>query len=84
MLVHLLRDPAATGSELAARLGVSRATVSTYAKELDAVGLLSREDGYAVTEPETVLTLLIRYADSFGDDVAALAGEADSLLRYDP
>ncbi|AUG48087.1 MarR family transcriptional regulator [Haloarcula taiwanensis] len=84
MLVTLLRRPDATASELATELDVSRPTVSNYAADLEAAGLLSREDGYAVTEPETVLTLLIRYADSFGDDVAALAGEADSLLRYDP
>ncbi|WP_303299575.1 winged helix-turn-helix transcriptional regulator [Haloferax volcanii] len=84
MLVHLLRDPAATGSELAALLGVSRATVSTYAKELDAVGLLSREDGYAVRNPETVITLLIRYADSFGSDAAAFADDAAELIRFDP
>ncbi|POG57338.1 winged helix-turn-helix transcriptional regulator [Haloferax marisrubri] len=84
MLVHLLRDPDATGSELADRLGVSRATVSTYAKELDAVGLLSREDGYAVRNPETVITLLIRYADSFGSDAAAFADDAAELIRFDP
>lgn len=84
MLVTLLRRPDVTASELASELDVSRPTVSNYAADLEAAGLLSREDGYAVTEPETVLTLLIRYADSFGDDVAALAGEADSLLRYDP
>ncbi|KAB1189124.1 MULTISPECIES: MarR family transcriptional regulator [Haloferax] len=84
MLVHLLRDPDATGSQLAATLDVSRATVSTYAKELDAVGLLSRENGYAVTEPETVITLLIRYADSFGADAAAFADDAAGLIRFDP
>jgi predicted transcriptional regulator len=84
MLVTLLRRPDVTASELASELDVSRPTVSNYAADLESAGLLSREDGYAVTEPETVLTLLIRYADSFGDDVAALAGEADSLLRYDP
>ena len=84
MLVTLLRHPDVTASELASELDVSRPTVSNYAADLESAGLLSREDGYAVTEPETVLTLLIRYADSFGDDVAALAGEADSLLRYDP
>ena len=84
MLVTLLRRPDVTASELATELDVSRPTVSNYAADLESAGLLSREDGYVVTEPETVLTLLIRYADSFGDDVAALAGEADSLLQYDP
>jgi len=84
MLVALLRDPTVTASELATELSVSRPTISNYAADLEEAGLLSREDGYAVTAPETVLTLVIRYADSFGDDAAALAGEAESLFRYDP
>lgn len=84
MLVALLRNPDATGSDLAAALGVSRPTVSKYAKELEGAGLLSREDGYAVTQPETVLTLVVRYANSFDADAVALADDAASLVRYDP
>ncbi|WP_254280048.1 winged helix-turn-helix transcriptional regulator [Haloarcula marina] len=84
MLVTLLRDPTVTASELATTLGVSRPTISNYAGDLESADLLSRDDGYAVTEPETVLTLLIRYADSFGDEAAELANEASSLFRYDP
>jgi predicted transcriptional regulator len=84
MLVALLRDPEATGSDLATALDVSRPTVSKYAKQLESAGLLSREDGYAVEHPETVLTLLVRYADSFGEDATALADEAASLVTYDP
>ncbi|MFC5970671.1 winged helix-turn-helix transcriptional regulator [Halomarina salina] len=84
MLVALLRDPDATGSDLAAALDVSRPTVSKYAKKLDTAGLLSREDGYAVERPEIVLTLLVRYADSFGDDATRLADDAASLFTYDP
>ncbi|WP_254543311.1 winged helix-turn-helix transcriptional regulator [Halomarina pelagica] len=84
MLIALLRDPDATASALADGLGVSRPTVSKYAKELEGAGLLDRTDGYAVVRPETVLTLLVRHADSFGEDAVALAGEADSLVRYDP
>ena len=84
MLVTMLRDPDATASELASELGVSRPTISNYAGELEAAGLLSRDDGYAVANPETVLMLLIRYADSFGDDAAALASDAGSLIRWDP
>ncbi|SFR38189.1 winged helix-turn-helix transcriptional regulator [Halogeometricum limi] len=84
MLVALLRDPDATGTDVAAQLDVSRATVSNYARELDDAGLLSREDGYAITRPETVITLLVRYADSFGPDAVALADDAASLIRYDP
>jgi len=84
MLVALLRDPTVTASELATRLSVSRPTISKHAADLETAGLLSRGDGYAVTEPETVLTLLIRYADSFGPGAAQLAADADSFLRYDP
>jgi len=84
MLVSLLRDPTATGATLADAADVSRATVSKYAAELDGVGLLSRDGGYAITRPETVLTLVLRYADSFGPDAVSLAREADSLVTYDP
>lgn len=84
MVIELLRDPDATGSDLADRLDVSRATVSTYARELDEAGLLSRENGYAVRRPETLITLLIRYADSFGPDAAEFAGDAAQIIRFDP
>jgi len=84
MLVELLRDPSATGGDIADAVGVSRPTVSKYAGELESAGLLSRADGYAVREPETVLTLIVRYADSFDEDAEALAGEADELIRFDP
>ena len=84
MLIELLRNPDATGSDLAATLDVSRATESNYAKELEAANLLSRENGYAVESPETVITLVLRYADSFDEDAAAFASEADSLIRFDP
>ena len=84
MLVELLADPETTGSDLAERLDVSRATVSGYARELDEAGLVSRDGAYTVERPETVLTLVVRYADSFGPAAAALADEADSLLQYDP
>jgi predicted transcriptional regulator len=84
MLIELLRDPAATGSDLADALDVSRATVSSYAAELDEAGLLDRTDGYAVAEPETVIALLLRYADSFDADAARFAAEADEVIRFDP
>ena len=84
MLVTLLEDPDATASEIAARLDVSRSTVSKYASELESAGLLSRADGYAVENPETVLLLLVRYADSFGEGAARLAEHSPDLLEYDP
>jgi len=83
MLIELLRDPDATGSDLAEALDVSRATVSKYAGELEEVGLITREDGYAVREPETVLVLVVRYADSFDDRAADLAATASDLVTYD-
>jgi DNA-binding MarR family transcriptional regulator len=83
MLIELLRDPDATGSDLAEALDVSRATVSKYAGELEDAGLISREDGYAVREPETVLVLVVRYADSFDDRAADLAAAASDLIAYD-
>jgi predicted transcriptional regulator len=84
VLVALLEDPGATAGDIAARLDVSKATVSKHAARLEEAGLLSREDGYSVTEPEPVLVLLVRYADSFGEDAARLASIAPSLLDYAP
>ncbi|AKH97131.1 winged helix-turn-helix transcriptional regulator [Halanaeroarchaeum sulfurireducens] len=84
MIVALLRDPSATGVELADRLDVSRPTISTAASELEGVGLLDTTEGYRVARPETLLTLLVRYAESFDDRTAAFASDAASLVRYDP
>jgi predicted transcriptional regulator len=83
MVVTLLRDPAASGGELATQLDVSRSTISKYASELEAAGLLTRENGYALARPETLLMLLVRYADSFGPEARALAAEADDLVTYE-
>jgi predicted transcriptional regulator len=84
MVLALLRDPDATGAELAAALGVSRPTVSAAAAALDDAGLLDRSDGYALTEPERLLTLVVRYADSFDADAVAFADDASELVAYDP
>ncbi|PSP54263.1 MarR family transcriptional regulator [Halobacteriales archaeon QH_7_68_42] len=84
MVVALLRDPDATGADLAAELGVSRPTVSKHAARLEEAGLLSRADGYELERPETLLLLLVRHADSFGEDAAALAAEADDIVAYEP
>lgn len=82
MLVSLLADPSVGASELAGQLEVSPPTVSKYARELEDAGLLCRDDGYAVEQPETLLVLLIRYADSFDGQTTALAQDADSLITY--
>ncbi|AHF98787.1 MarR family transcriptional regulator [Halostagnicola larsenii XH-48] len=83
MLIELLRDPDSSAGDLAESLEVSPPTVSKYAGKLEEVGLLSREDGYSVERPTTVLLLLIRHADSFGKRATALARESDALLTYD-
>jgi len=83
MLVALLEAPDTTAAELAARLDVSQPTVSKYAAQLEAAGLLSRAD-YTVEEPERVLLLLVRYADSFGAGAARLADDAPELVAFDP
>ena len=83
MVLALLRDPGASGTDLAGELGVSRSTVSKYAAELESAGLLSREDGYALVRPEVLLVLLVRYADSFGPEAVEFAGEAADYVSYD-
>ena len=83
MLVALLEEPTAAAGDIAARLDVSRPTVSKHAARLDEAGLLSRTAGYTVTDPETVLLLLVRYAESFGPDAARLAAQAPDLVAYD-
>lgn len=84
MVVALLRNPDVTGGGLAETLDVSRSTVSKCAADLEDAGLLSREDGYAVERPELLITLLVRYADSFDVNAEAFAQDAASLVRYDP
>ena len=84
ILISLLGDPHRSGRDIAARLDVSPATVSATAAELDRADLLDRDGSYTVKKPETILTLLIRYADSFDDDAVAFADSAASLVCYDP
>jgi DNA-binding MarR family transcriptional regulator len=84
MVLALLRDPDATGAELATALDVSRPTISAAAAALDDAGLLDRTDGYALTEPERLLTLVVRYADSFDADAVSFADDAAAFVAYDP
>jgi predicted transcriptional regulator len=84
MVVNLLADPDVTAGDLADRLDVSPATVSKYAAQLEDAGVLSRADGYSIQEPETVITLLVRYADSFDAATAEFASGAADLLSYEP
>ncbi len=83
VLIELLRDPEASAGDLADRLDVSRPTVSDRAADLEAAGLLERP-GYDLQHPESVLVLVLRYADSLGPRARQVAREADELVRYDP
>ncbi|NKE34487.1 MarR family transcriptional regulator [Natronococcus sp. JC468] len=83
MLVELLLAPESTAGDLADALEVSAPTVSKYAGELEDAGLLSREEGYALERPATVLVLVVRHADSFGDRARRLARDADQYVAYD-
>jgi len=80
MILALLRTPGLSGSELAATLDVSAPTISKYASELANAGLLAREDGYTLTQPETLVVLIVRYADSFDADTVTFAAEAAELI----
>lgn len=84
MVLKLLEDPDRTGGDIADSLDVSPATVSKHAAELEQAGLLSRTDGYSVEHPETVITLLVRYADSFDAQTTDFAARADDLIAFDP
>ncbi|MFB6202213.1 MAG: winged helix-turn-helix transcriptional regulator [Halorhabdus sp.] len=83
MIMALLEDPSATAGALADRLGVSTPTVSTHAGRLEEAGLLEREGGYRLRNPETLLLLVVRYADSFGSEAIAFAAGADEHVRYE-
>ena len=84
MILALLADPDATGVAVAEELGVSRATVSNHAGTLESAGLLDRDDGYSLRRPAALVTLVVRYAESFGPDAVEFARSADRLLQYDP
>lgn len=83
MVIELLRNPHASGSDLADALSVSPPTISRQAADLADAGLLERDDGYRLTDSETMLVLLVRYADSFDEDAVALAADAADLIRLD-
>jgi predicted transcriptional regulator len=83
MIIALLRNTDATASDLASELGVSRPTVSKHAADLEGAGLLSRSDGYALVRPERLLTLLVRYADSFDAATVRFARDADQFIHID-
>ncbi|MFB6152808.1 MAG: winged helix-turn-helix transcriptional regulator [Halodesulfurarchaeum sp.] len=83
MVIELLRDPDRSGKELAALLDVSPPTISTTAAELESAGLISRPDGYTLRRPETLVTLILRYADTFDQRAEEFAREAADVINHD-
>lgn len=84
MIVELLRRPGQSGTDLASAIGVSRPTISGHAGDLTEAGVIEREDGYRVRYPETVIALLVRYADSFDEEALSFADDVAGLIAYDP
>lgn len=84
IIIRLLEDPETTGAAIASDLGVSPPSVSAAAAAMSDAGLLDRTDGYELRQPTRVVTLIVRYADSFGPDAVALADNAAALVTYDP
>lgn len=84
ILIAVLEHPGISPGEIATRLEVSRPAISKHAGALEAAGLLAREDTYRVQEAETVLLLLVRYAESFDEDAVRIAALAPDLLEYEP
>jgi predicted transcriptional regulator len=83
MMIGLLRDPARSPGALATRLDVAPSTISKHASSLADAGILEVDEGYQLHNPTLVVTLLIRYAASFGPGAVALADDATDLLTYD-
>jgi predicted transcriptional regulator len=83
MLIGLLRDPDRSAGALASALDVAPSTISKHAGSLAEAGIITVDDGYRLRDPTLVVTLLVRYADSFGPAAVALADDATDLLTYD-
>jgi len=84
MLLSLLEAPGLSSVDLATELDVSRPTVSKHAAAMAEDGLLDTTDGYSLERPETLLVLVVRYAESFDERAVELAGAADGLVGYRP
>lgn len=84
IVVTLLQDPTTNASDIAARAGVSAASISRAAASLESAGILTRESGYSLQHLETLTLLLVRYAGSFDDTTIEFAANADQILEYSP
>lgn len=84
IIMILLSSPDVSGRAIASELNIAPSTVSKTISELKSAELLEQEPGYHIEDPETLLTLLVRYAESFDSKAVEFADSADSLVVYDP
>lgn len=84
LVLELLQDPTISGATLADRIDVSRPTISTAAGNLAEAGILLREDGYTLQEPERLIGLIVRYADSFGPKAIEFTENLSTYVSHDP
>lgn len=85
IVLELLVSPTAPASELAEAVGVADSTVRSHLTALADAGVVTRGDaGYRVRKPETVLTLILRYAESLGERAVAFTDRVPELVVYDP
>ena len=80
ILIETLRAPGIAAGDLADVLDVSTPAISRAAGDLEAQGLLDRDNGqYRVRTPESVVNLVARYEDSFDErTVSAVFAAIDS------
>ncbi len=81
IIISLLRDPSVSAGTLASQIDVSRSTISKYTRELREAGLLMEGSEYQLVNPETILVLLVRNADSFDTEAMRLASDAAGLIN---
>lgn len=81
IIISVLRDPSVSAGTLASQVEVSPSTISKYTGELREAGLLVESSEYRLVNPESILLLLVRYADSFDSDAVMLARNAAELIN---
>ena len=85
IVLELLVAPTASASTIAAAVGVADSTIRSHVTALADAGVLERTTaGYRVKQPETVITLVVRYADSLGDRAVAFGDRVPELIEHAP
>ena len=83
IVVSLLLDPSRSASELAAQLDVSPPAISSAAADLEDAGFLDRSSGaYRLQDAERLVTLLVRYEDSFGPETADFRRQISDRIEW--